>query len=85
VRDRPGYDYQDHGRVGAHHAEFVTDDIVDRFSVIGDIDQCARRLRELANVGVNEFNIYLMTADKERTLRTYGRDIIPRFAGSAAR
>jgi probable F420-dependent oxidoreductase len=80
VRDRPGYDYQEHGRVGAHHAEFVTDDVVDRFCVIGSVEQCRQRMVELRDVGVTEFNIYLMTDEKERTLETYGKEIIPHFA-----
>ncbi len=80
VRDRPGYDYQDHGRVGAHHAGFVTDDIVDRFCVIGTVEQCRERLRELRDAGVNQFNIYLMTDERERTLAEYGKDIIPQFS-----
>jgi probable F420-dependent oxidoreductase len=79
VRNRPGYDYQDHARVGAHHAEFVTDEVVDRFCVIGTEAQCVKRLQALEEAGVNEFNIYLMTDEKERTLETYGRDIIPLF------
>lgn len=79
VRNRPGYDYQEHGRVGAHHAGFVTDDIVDRFAVIGTVDQCKQHLRELSDAGVHEFNIYLMTDEKERTLQTYGAEIIPRL------
>jgi probable F420-dependent oxidoreductase len=79
VRNRPGYDYQEHGRVGAHHAGFVTDDIVDRFAVIGTPDQCRQHLQELSDAGVHEFNIYLMTDEKERTLQTYGREIIPQF------
>jgi probable F420-dependent oxidoreductase len=82
VRNRPGYDYQDHGRVGAHHAEFVTDDIVDRFCVIGPAAACAERLQELREAGVHEFNIYLMTEDKERTLETYGKEIVPLFASA---
>ncbi|MDB5076589.1 MAG: F420-dependent oxidoreductase, family [Chloroflexi bacterium] len=80
VQNRPGYDYQEHGRVGAHHAEFVTDEVVDRFCVIGTKDDCLQRMHELRDVGVNEFNIYLMTDEKERTLEVYGRDIIPIFA-----
>jgi len=85
VRHRPGYDYQDHGRVGADHASFVTDDIVDRFCVIGTMSDCARRLQDLRDAGVNEFNIYLMTDDREGTLHSYGREIIPAFTGAAAR
>ncbi len=82
VRNRSGYDYQDHARVGAHHAEFVTDEVVDRFCVIGTEAQCVERLQALVEAGMNEFNIYLMTDEKERTLETYGRSIIPRFRGS---
>lgn len=78
VRDRPGYDYQDHARVGAHHATFVSDEVVDRFCVIGSEEQCVDKLHALAEAGVNEFNIYLMTDQKEHTLETYGRHIIPR-------
>ena len=81
VRNRPGYDYQEHGRVGAHHAGFVTDEVVDRFCVIGTVEQCTEKLHALAAAGVNEFNIYLMTDQKERTLTTYGERIIPRFEG----
>jgi probable F420-dependent oxidoreductase len=79
VRNRPGYDYQDHARVGAHHAQFVTDEVVDRFCVIGTQAQCVARLQALVEAGVNEFNIYLMTDEKERTLESYGRTVIPRF------
>ena len=35
VKTRKGYDYKDHSRVGAAHGEFVTDEICDRFCVIG--------------------------------------------------
>jgi probable F420-dependent oxidoreductase len=79
VRNRPGYDYQDHGRVGAHHAEFVSDEVVDRFCVIGSPEHCVQRLRDLIEAGVTEFNIYLMTEEKERTLEIFGDRIIPQF------
>ena len=35
VKARKFYDYKDHSRVGAAHGEFVTDEICDRFCVIG--------------------------------------------------
>ena len=38
VKARKFYDYKDHSREGAAHGEFVTDEIADRFSVIGDVD-----------------------------------------------
>jgi len=84
VKTRKGYDYKDHSRVGAKHGEFVTDEICDRFCVIGDAEACTKKLRELEGVGVDQFNIYLMTNGQEEVLEAYGREIIPQFAGVAA-
>ena len=38
------------------------------------------KLRELESIGVDQFNVYLMTHGQEETLEAYGRDIIPGFA-----
>ena len=84
VKARKFYDYKDHSRVGAKHGEFVTDEICDRFCVIGTPDACATKLRQLEAVGVDQFNIYLMTHGQEETLRAYGADVIPQFTGVAA-
>ena len=84
VKARKFYDYKDHSRVGAAHGEFVTDEIADRFTVIGSVDQTLEKLRELESVGVDQFNIYLMTEGQEETLEAYGKEILPRFAGVAA-
>ena len=84
VKARKFYDYKEHSREGAKHGEFVTDEICDRFSVIGSVEQVRDKLRELVRVGVDHFNIYLMTHGQEETLEAYGRDILPRFAGVAA-
>jgi alkanesulfonate monooxygenase SsuD/methylene tetrahydromethanopterin reductase-like flavin-dependent oxidoreductase (luciferase family) len=83
VKARKFYDYQDHSRVGAAHGEFVSDEICDRFCVIGDAEQCNAKLRELEQVGVDQFNIYLMTHGQEDVLQAYGDDIIPQFAAVA--
>ena len=72
VKARKFYDYKEHSRVGAKHGEFVTDDIVDRFCVLGTPEQAVEKLRELEAVGVDQFNIYLMTHSQEETLAVYG-------------
>jgi probable F420-dependent oxidoreductase len=82
VKARKFYDYKEHSRVGAKHGEFVTDDIVDRFCVLGTPEQAVEKLRELEAVGVDQFNVYLMTHSQEETLAAYGREIIPQFAGA---
>ena len=84
VQARKFYDYDEHSRVGAKHGEFVTDEICDRFSVLGDVDQITAKLRELESIGVDHFSIYLMTHGQEETLDAYGRNVIPQFTGAAA-
>jgi probable F420-dependent oxidoreductase/RNA polymerase sigma-70 factor (TIGR02960 family) len=81
VPNETHYDYDEHSRVGAKHGAFVTDEICDRFCVLGTPEQAATKLRELESIGVDQFNIYLMTEGQEETLETYGREIIPRLAG----
>ncbi len=84
VQARKFYDYNEHSRVGAKHGEFVTDEICDRFCVIGNAEQCGAKLEELAGIGVDQFNIYLMTHGQEETLQAYGDEILPQFTGAAA-
>ena len=81
---RKFYDYNEHSRVGAKHGEFVTDEICDRFCVLGTAEQAIAKLRELESIGVDQFNIYLMTHGQEETLEAYGRDILPQFSGVTA-
>jgi probable F420-dependent oxidoreductase len=84
VAARKFYDYNEHSRVGASHGEFVTDEICDRFSVLGDVGQITTKLRELESIGVDHYSIYLMTEGQEETLAAYGSEVIPQFAAAAA-
>jgi probable F420-dependent oxidoreductase len=84
IEARKFYDYDDHSRVGAAHGEFVTDEICDRFCVIGNTEQVNAKLRELESIGVDQFNVYLMTHAQESTLQAYGDSVIPQFGGVAA-
>ncbi len=84
VEARKFYDYNEHSRVGAKHGEFVTDEICDRFCVLGTPEQATAKLRELESIGVDQFNIYLMTEGQEATLETYGREILPQFSSAVA-
>jgi probable F420-dependent oxidoreductase len=79
IRARDHYDYADHGRTGAEHAQFVTDEVVDRFCVIGTTEECIRKLKELESLGVDQFNIYSMVDDPEGVIRAFGKDVIPAF------
>ncbi len=76
IRDRKGYDYLHHAEVGSGNASFVTDEVVDRFCIVGTVKDHLRKLEELRAEGVTQFNIYLMCGDEEKTVEIYGRDII---------
>lgn len=77
IRDRKGYDYLHHAEVGTRNAEFVSDEVVDRFCVLGTPADHVRKLKELRSAGVTQFNIYLMCGDEESQLEIYGKEIIP--------
>jgi probable F420-dependent oxidoreductase len=77
VRAREGYDYLHHAEVGSSNAQFVTDEIVDRFCLVGGVDRHVERLRALAEAGVDQFNLYLMNGNEEEQLEIYGREVIP--------
>jgi hypothetical protein len=81
VRDREGYDYLHHAEVGSTNAAFVGDEVTDRFCVLGPVDEQVAKLRELADAGVDQFNLYLMNGDEEGQLEAYGRDVIPALGG----
>ncbi|HEY6337337.1 MAG TPA: TIGR03842 family LLM class F420-dependent oxidoreductase [Candidatus Sulfotelmatobacter sp.] len=77
IRNKSHYDYNEHCEVGSEHSQFVTDDVVDRFCLIGPAEAHREKLRKLANVGVTQFNIYLMCGEEEGTLETYKKEILP--------
>jgi probable F420-dependent oxidoreductase len=79
IAGRRGYDYASHGRAGNPHADFVPDEIIDRFCVLGPVEAHRERLRQLQDLGVDQFAIYLQHDDQEHTLAAYGEDIIPAF------
>jgi probable F420-dependent oxidoreductase len=81
VPAQTNYDYDEHSRVGAKHGAFVSDEICDRFCVLGTPEQAIEKLDQLESIGVDQFNVYLMTEGQEETLETYGSEIIPHFAG----
>ena len=81
IKARRGYDYAHHGRAGNPDTEFVPDDIVDRFCVIGPVADHIEKLSLLRDMGVDQFGIYLMHDDNEATLEAYGQHVVPALNG----
>ncbi len=77
IKARAGYDYNQHGLAGNTHTDFVPDEIVDRFCVLGTAEQHIEKLKALKELGVDQFAGYLQHDNKEETLRVYGETVIP--------
>ncbi len=77
IKEREGYDYSGHGKAGNAHTDFVPDDIIDRFCILGPEAAHIERLQALKALGVDQFAIYLMHDQQDETLRAYGQRIIP--------
>ena len=77
IKGRHGYDYSEHGRAGNVHADFVPDEIVDRFCVLGPAEAHVEKLKRLKEIGVDQFAVYLQHDDMEHTLAAYGETVIP--------
>ena len=77
IKAREGYDYSHHGKAGNPSTDFVPDEIVDRFCILGPAEYHVAKLEQLKELGVDQFNIYLMHDAMESTLEAYGEEIIP--------
>jgi len=84
VTEREGYDYLHHAEVGSTNAAFVGDEVTDRFCILGEPAEHIAKLQELADAGVDQFNLYLMNGDEEEQVDRYGREIVPALRGVAA-
>jgi probable F420-dependent oxidoreductase len=84
IKAREGYDYSHHGRAENPSTDFVPDDIVDRFCVLGTVEDHVKKLNELRDLGADQFNVYLMHDAMEQTLEAYGEEIIPLLGSRSA-
>ncbi|MET8723916.1 MULTISPECIES: TIGR03842 family LLM class F420-dependent oxidoreductase [Streptomyces] len=77
IKARQGYDYAHHGRSGNPDTEFVPDEIVDRFCLIGPAERHIEKLNALRALGVDQFALYDMHDAQEATIDAYGTKVIP--------
>jgi hypothetical protein len=80
IKGRKGYDYNEHGQAGNSHTTFVPDEIVDRFCIVGPPEVHIERMRQLKDLGVDQFSIYLQHDEKDHTLAAYGEKVMPAVA-----
>jgi probable F420-dependent oxidoreductase len=80
IKAREKYDYSHHGRAGNPDTEFVPDEIVDRFCLIGPVEEHIEKLERLRALGVDQFAVYAMHDAIEPTIDAYARSVIPALA-----
>ncbi|CAM5408801.1 hypothetical protein SVIOM342S_10377 [Streptomyces violaceorubidus] len=66
-----------HGRSGNPDTQFVPDEIVDRFCLIGPVEKHIEKLTALRALGVDQFALYDMHDAQEAVIDTYGTKVIP--------
>ena len=79
IEKRRGYDYSKHGQSDNPYLDFITDDIVESFCVLGDDAAHVEKVKKLQEAGATQFNIYLDSGDEEEIIAHYGNNIIPAF------
>ncbi|GHD01201.1 LLM class F420-dependent oxidoreductase [Streptomyces violarus] len=81
IKAREGYDYSHHGRSGNPDTQFVPDEIVDRFCLIGPVERHIEKLEALRALGVDQFAVYDMHDAQEAVIDAYGTRVIPAVVG----
>lgn len=76
IKGRQSYDYSHHGKAGNPTTDFVPDDIVDRFCLLGPPERHLDRLAELREIGADQFAVYLMHDAADATLDAYANKIV---------
>lgn len=84
IKGRKGYNYKEHASKDADHLDFISDEIVDSFSILGSVDEHVAKLKKLEAAGVDQFCIYLMCGEEERNLTEYCEKILPLFHANKA-
>jgi probable F420-dependent oxidoreductase len=82
---RPDYNIRQHGSRGNNPTDYVPDEVVDRFTIIGNAGETIAKLHALEDAGATEVNLYLPDKEPERIIEAYGQAIIPSFASPLAR
>jgi hypothetical protein len=84
VAARDEYDYYaGHLDSSAEHTSYLTGELVDDFAIAGPAEKCLARIRELAQLGVDEVSTAYLNGRQEQMERV-GSEIVPALAGAHA-
>jgi 5,10-methylenetetrahydromethanopterin reductase len=73
------YNYQEHLSADAAHIKFVTDRIVDAYTLAGTADDCERKITVMGNAGVRHIVLFPTGHDRLGTISRFIQSVLPRF------
>ena len=79
-RMKEKYDYQQHGSMDAQQADLITDRILDAVAITGTPDEVIPRLRELTELGIENFVLPIATKHPDAVINTLAEKVMP-FVG----
>ena len=79
-----GYDKARHGKGDAAHAQEMSLEFIDRFSVIGPPEVCIKKLKDIRALGIERVSVIgprpdQFGAEAEHALERFASDVIPAF------
>ena len=73
------YDYRQHMSPDASHTRFVTDAIVDAYTLAGTPDTCAAKLTAMASEGVRRVALFPTGRDRQGAMEAFVTSVLPHF------
>ena len=74
------YDYQQHGSMDAQQAGLITDRILDAVAITGTPDEVIPRLRELTDLGIENFVLPIATKHPDAVINSLAEKVMPYIA-----
>jgi len=76
------YNYQEHLSADASHIKYVTDRIVDAYTLAGTADGCADKVEAMRKAGARHVVLFPTGHDRLGALRRFVDRVLPRFTPS---
>ncbi|MCP4004729.1 MAG: LLM class flavin-dependent oxidoreductase [bacterium] len=75
---KPKYDYRDHGRPGAEHADYISEELSAMMAIAGTAADCIAKIQKLGELGVTQIAVYPNVAMSD-LIDSLSEKIIPAF------
>jgi probable F420-dependent oxidoreductase len=81
MEKRGVYDYWEHAKPTAHHLDFVTDEMIDSFGILGTPEEAVSKLETLWKAGVTNATSYTLSPDFLEQTRVISEGIVSKYVG----